>query len=431
MAKYLYMDGACGISGDMTVAALLDLGASREKLDLALASLKEGGFDYTVSQKASYSIAGCDFDVHLHHHTPQKEEGYQAAHTHEHTHEHSHEHNHEHHTHAHQEHAYHQAHEHRHLSDVMHIIDHATMSDNAKKLAKKTFEIVARAEAKAHGVPLEEVHFHEVGAWDSIADIVGACVLFDDLNIQNCVITALSEGQGSVLCQHGALPVPVPAVLNIAEQYKIALKQTPVDGEMVTPTGIALAAAFRTTDKLPAQYNILKSGIGLGKRDFGRANFLRALIIEEAVAVDQIYAFETNIDDSTPEELGFAMEKLFAEGAFDVHFEPCFMKKNRPAYILRGIAAANILEKIIETLFKHTSTIGVRYYPVDRTCMSRQMGHVFVSGEKIDVKKSTYKNIVRFKPEYESVKTAALKLQKDVRSVAEQAKEAALKESGL
>lgn len=409
MTKFLYLEGACGISGDMTVAALLDLGANRQKLDKVLKSLHLDGFDYHVSQKSSYSICGCDFDVHLHHPEHHHEEHY---HEHEHEYEHDHDHHHHH-------------HEHRHLSDVYAIIDRGEMTENARTLAKKIFKIVAEAEAKAHGCPVEEVHFHEVGAIDSIVDIVAAAVLLDDLQITNCIVCGLNEGQGFVTCQHGQLPVPVPAVLNIAEKHGITLRPTAANGEMVTPTGIAIAAAIRTTDKLPVSYKILKSGIGLGKRDFGHANFLRAMIIEDCTDDEQIYVVESNIDDSTPEELGYAMEKLLAAGAADVHFETCFMKKNRPAWILRVITAARLLPQIEDIIFRHTSTIGLRKYPVERSCMDRDVVKVSLPYGEVDVKKCQIADIIRFNPEYESVKAVAEKNGLHLRKVFEDARRSA------
>ena len=252
----LYIEGAAGISGDMTVGALLSLGASQERLKEVLDSLKLGDeFSYVISEKASYGIAGTDFDVilpHRHHH-----------------HEHGHHHHHHH-------------HEHRNLADVESIIDRGEMSDRARSLAKKAFRFVAEAEAKAHGKPLDEVHFHEVGAIDSIVDIVSAAVLFDDLGETECVVAGLTEGSGTVMCAHGELPVPVPAVLNIAAATGVPLRVSDVKGECVTPTGIALAAAFRTREALPAAYRVKGVGIGLGKRDYGRPASLRIMRIEAA-----------------------------------------------------------------------------------------------------------------------------------------------------
>lgn len=394
--KLLYLEGASGISGDMTVAALLDLGANREKLDAVLKSMNLEGFEYQVSRKSSYGIAGTDFDVILHDH-----------HHHEHEHEHGHH------------------HEHRNLDDVCAVIDRGTMTDGARELAKKIFRIVAEAESKAHGVPVSEVHFHEVGAIDSIVDIVSAAVLIDDLGIRECVVTGLAEGSGYVHCQHGDLPVPVPAVLNIAQAHGIALRTATANGEMVTPTGIAIAAALRTRDRLPAEYKVEKVGIGLGKRDFGRANILRAMILEETLDPEQMYVLETNIDDATGEALGLALEKLMAAGASDAHFLPCFMKKNRPAYLLRVIAAAPEIPALERILFESTTTIGMRKLPVDRTCMDREIRTVELPFGTVSVKRCTWNGVVRNYPEYESVRALAERTGKEFQLVFALAKQAA------
>lgn len=394
--KLLYLEGASGISGDMTVAALLDLGANREKLDAVLKSMNLEGFEYQVSRKSSYGIAGTDFDVILHDH-----------HHHEHEHEHGHH------------------HEHRNLDDVCAVIDRGTMTDGARELAKKIFRIVAEAESKAHGVPVSEVHFHEVGAIDSIVDIVSAAVLIDDLGIRECVVTGLAEGSGYVHCQHGDLPVPVPAVLNIAQAHGIALRTSAANGEMVTPTGIAIAAAIRTRDRLPAEYKIEKTGIGLGKRDFGRANILRAMILEETLDPEQMYVLETNIDDATGETLGLALEKLMAAGASDAHFLPCFMKKNRPAYLLRVIAAAPEIPALERIIFESTTTIGMRKLPVDRTCMDREIRTVELPFGTVSVKRCTWNGVVRNYPEYESVRALAARTGKEFQLVFALAKQAA------
>lgn len=394
--KLLYLEGASGISGDMTVAALLDLGANREKLDAVLKSMNLEGFEYQVSRKSSYGIAGTDFDVILHDH-----------HHHEHEHEHGHH------------------HEHRNLDDVCAVIDRGTMTDGARELAKKIFRIVAEAESKAHGVPVSEVHFHEVGAIDSIVDIVSAAVLIDDLGIRECVVTGLAEGSGYVHCQHGDLPVPVPAVLNIAQAHGIALRTSAANGEMVTPTGIAIAAALRTRDRLPAEYKVEKVGIGLGKRDFGRANILRAMILEETLDPEQMYVLETNIDDATGEALGLALEKLMAAGASDAHFLPCFMKKNRPAYLLRIIAAAPEIPALERIIFESTTTIGMRKLPVDRTCMDREIRTVELPFGTVSVKRCTWNGVVRNYPEYESVRALAERTGKEFQLVFALAKQAA------
>lgn len=391
----LYIEGSSGISGDMTVAALLDLGGSREKLDAVLKSMNLDGFDYEITRGSSYGIAGCCFNVALH----------EEHHAHHEPHGHS--------------------HGHRNLSAVYSVIDRGEMTERARELAKKIFLAVAEAEAQAHGVPLEQVHFHEVGAVDSIVDIVAAAVLADDLNITECVVCGLTEGQGTVHCQHGDLPVPVPAVLNIARTYGIALRPSPVNGEMVTPTGIAIAAALRTRRVLPSGCRIVKTGTGIGKRDFGHANILRVMLIEEETDPEQIYVLETNIDDASGETLGLAMDKLMAAGASDVHYIPCFMKKNRPAYILRVIAAASDVPSLERIVFETTTTIGMRKLPVDRTCMERESLEVALPYGKVQVKRCFWNGLIRNYPEYESVKALSERTGKDFQLVFAAAKLAA------
>ena len=425
--KYLCLDGSCGISGDMTVAALLDLGASRERLESAIHAMHLERMHCHIERGNSYSIAGMNFDVrvHTHHgeesadHVDAHEEGYV-----EHHHEHELGEGHHHHEHSH-EHGHH--HEHRHLAEVYHILEHAAghcaehnpaapaFSSNALDTAKKIFRIIAEAEAKAHGVAVEEVHFHEVGAIDSIVDIMAVAVLVDDLRekfgVEKCVVTGLNEGSGFVQTQHGMLPIPVPAVASIAEAAGIALHVTDTKGEMVTPTGIGVVAALRTSEKLPEQYKILKTGIGLGKRDFGRANFLRAQIIEDVEVRDagceNIFMIECNIDDQSPEELGLALEKIFESGARDVHYVPCYMKKNRPAVILRVLADEEMLPQIETAIFRHTTTVGLRRYPVSRTCMNRSFADIATPYGIVTVKKCELGDIVKYKPEFDSVKKVA------------------------
>ena len=419
--KYLYLDGSCGISGDMTVAALLGLGASREKMDAAIASLNLDGVHVHVDNSKSYSIAGLSFAVHVHDHDAD----------HVHTHEEGYVEHHHHHEHGHHH------HEHRHLSEVYEILDRAAnagaVTPRALETAKKIFRIIAEAEAKAHGVPVEEVHFHEVGAVDSIVDILAVAVLADDLGIENCIVTGLNEGSGFVETQHGQLPIPVPAVAHIAEAAGIALHITETKGEMVTPTGAGIVAALRTQEALPAGYKILKSGIGLGKRDFGRANFLRAQIIEDcasdkcgdatsgttgSAALDcNVFQIEANIDDSTPEELGFAMDKIFEAGARDVHFIPCYMKKNRMGTLLCALADSEHLAAIERAIFLHTSTVGVRHFPVERTCMARSTFEVGTEFGKVRVKKSVLGDIEKVKPEFDDLKALAEKAGVPIREI--------------
>lgn len=402
MPKTLYLDGKTGISGNMLVAALLDLGASREKLDRAIESLHIEGLHYHLERKNSYSVAGLSFQVFVHDHdadkTESREEHY-AEHAHDAHHESGHDHGHSHHEHSHE-------HVHRHPAEIFALIDRADTTPTARATAHKIFDIIAEAEAQAHGVPKESVHFHEVGAIDSIIDVLAIAVLADDLQISDCIVTELAEGSGEVRTQHGMLPVPVPAVLNIATAHEIALSRENVHGEMVTPTGIAAVAALRTSETLPQSYKVRKVGIGLGQRDFGKANFLRAAIIEPAARQGSIWILESNIDDSTPEELGVAMDQLFAAGALDASFIPCQMKKNRPGTLVKIVAAEENLAAIERALFENTTTIGIRKYPVERSVMQREQISVHTVFGEISVKKCTWQDLTRFYPECENVKQA-------------------------
>ena len=251
---------------------------------------------------------------------------------------------------------------------------------------------------------------------------MAASVLIDDLGITDCVVTGLTEGTGFVRCQHGELPVPVPAVLNIAQAYSIPLRTTAIAGEMVTPTGIAIAAALRTRSSLPGEYLVSKVGIGLGKRDFGRANLLRAMLIEEKSDPEQIYVVECNIDDSTGEAFGYAMEKLLENGAKDVHFLPCFMKKNRPAYLLRAIVTETLLPKIETIIFETTTTIGLRKFPVERTCMQRETVNLTLPFGTVRAKKCVWNDVERCYPEYESIRQLSESSGIDFHTVFTQAK---------
>ena len=277
----LIIDGTSGISGDMTVAALLDLGASEEHLREQLATLPVDGFSIAVTRVNKHGIDACDFDVQLaqelenHDHDMAWLYGNESAaeHGHHHCHEHEHDHDHEHdHHHAHH-------HHHRSLADVTAIIDGSQLSDGAKRRALAIFTALAAAEAKAHGKTPETVMFHEVGAVDSIVDVCSVAICLDDLGVENIVVESLSEGHGTIRCAHGLMPIPVPAVVNLCQAGNIALTPAPVTGELVTPTGAAIVAALRTSEHLPARYRIEAVGYGTGKRPYeGCSGTLRCLL---------------------------------------------------------------------------------------------------------------------------------------------------------
>ena len=309
MSNCLYLECNAGISGDMLAAALLDLGADKAVLAEALDSIPVHGFTYEISTVKKAGVACCDFNVILdaehenHDHDMEYLHGdghsHALMHTHEHYHEHEHEHSHEHchagddrheHEHHHHEamhdhghahnHEHHHHHEHRGMKEVVEIINSAKMTAGARALALKIFDIIAEAEAKAHAVAKNEVHFHEVGAVDSIVDVITIAVCADNLGITEVVVPKLCEGSGTVRCQHGILPVPVPAVANIMQAYGLKVEIMPIKGEFVTPTGAAAVAALQTSDKLPSEFAIKRIGLGAGKRTYERPSILRAMLIE-------------------------------------------------------------------------------------------------------------------------------------------------------
>ncbi|RHQ10566.1 nickel pincer cofactor biosynthesis protein LarC [Ruminococcus sp. AM50-15BH] len=455
MGKTLYLECYSGISGDMTVAALLDLGADRLVLDRVLKSLKVSGFETKISRVVKSGIDACDFDVvldkehenhdhdmeylHGHHH-----KGHENNHFYDHNHVHEdkaeHFHSHEH-NHAHGAGSAQDRHHHEHcgIKEITYIIEHSAMNENAKKIALRIFEILAEAESKAHNVPVDQVHFHEVGAVDSVVDIVSVAVCLDDLDVTEVIVPVLCEGRGTVRCQHGILPIPVPAVANIVNANHLYLKMTEIEGELVTPTGAAIVAAVKTKDKLPETFEIQKIGIGAGKRQYECPGILRAMIISQSAETDEakaqseefknpeignnpkaenqetkdtIIKMETNIDDCSGEVLGFVMERLMKAGARDVHYVPVFMKKNRPAWVLNVICKEEDIETLQNIIFEETTTIGIRYSRMERTILPRETRTLPTPWGEVLAKVCTLNGKEQLYPEYESV--AQLSREKEI-----------------
>ena len=406
MGKTLYLTCPAGISGDMTVAALLDLGADEEGLRKVLNGLSVDGFSVETKRVKKSAIDCMDFSVVLDHAHENHDHDMEYLHGHDHHHDHDHDHHHEHDHHHDHEHNHHHDHHHSHrgLAEIQTIISASSLSDRAKALAVRIFDILAEAESHAHGVPKEEVHFHEVGAVDSIVDILSVAYCIDDLDIDKVYIPALSEGEGTVRSQHGILQIPVPAVLDIVSTHKIPLEMMHVQGEFVTPTGAAIAAALRTTEELPKQFVIEKTGRGAGKRTYERPSILTAMLITPAEKKGgRIAVLETNVDDCTGEALGFLMEELFTYGARDVHYIPCFMKKNRPGYLVRVICDEERIPRMEELIFLHTTTIGIRRCMMDRTTLDRDAGVMMTPYGEVVTKEVTVDGRKRAYKEYESV----------------------------
>ena len=407
MSKTLYLECYSGISGDMTVAALLDLGADREVLKESLKSLPVGGFRTEITRVKKSGLDACDFSVILeqdnHDHDMEYLHGSEKSYTGHY--EHSHEVNHEHH-HGHK-HSHEHPHEHRGMKEITEIIQKSEMTVRAKKMAMRVFDILAQAESKAHGVPVEEVHFHEVGAVDSIVDIAAIAICMDNLDISNVIVPVLYEGTGFIRCQHGQIPVPVPAVTHIAETHKLKLKITDIQGELVTPTGAAVVAAFRTSDRLPEDFTMLKTGIGAGKRQYRCPGILRAMLIRETTDLqikDIIWKLETDMDDCGGEMMGHVMNLLMANGAREVHYTPIYTKKNRPAYTLTVICKESEREKLENLIFSETTTIGIRRVEMERTILQREIQKKDTPVGTAIVKACTLPDgNIRYYPEYENV----------------------------
>ena len=426
----LYLECNSGISGDMTVAALLDLGADRQVLLDALSSLPLTGYSIEIKDVYKSGIRACDFNVILDHDNHDHDMDYLHGHAHsmadEHDHTHSHNlsdeheqiHRHDHsmtvgdaHDHDTEEsqHMHHHHHDARNLNDITKIIQAGQLSSGAKDLALKIFQILAEAEAAVHGKTLEEIHFHEVGAVDSIVDIVAVAVCIDNLSPSGIVVSALTDGKGQIRCQHGLIPVPVPAVTAIAMQNDLTLNISDVEGELVTPTGAAIAAAVRTATTLPKDFRIRRIGFGAGKRDYATTGLLRAMLLQPLSkdTHDTILSLETNIDDCSGEALSYTMQQLLDAGALDAFCIPIYMKKNRPACLLKVLCNPEQRTEMESIIFRNTTTIGIRIQEMQRTKLPRKIFALETPWGMADVKCCTYGNDTYYYPENDSVSRLA------------------------
>ena len=436
--RELYLECYSGISGDMTVAALLDLGVPGEYLMKELEKLHLDGYEIKISKTKKNQITATDFDVVL-----NDEHGHEHAHTHvndedvKECHEHTSE---EHETHTH-------THVHNSYCEIREFILASELSDRVKKMILKIFQVIAEAEAQVHGTTVDEVHFHEVGAVDSIVDISAAAICLDYLGFDSIVTSEIWEGKGHIWCQHGRIPVPAPAVLAIFSKSQTRLHLSGVQGEMVTPTGAGIVAALSGENQLPDSFVIEKIGIGAGKKDFPHANVLRAMILntekekkalhehkhkheherehnheysheheyghthchEERgfhdVQTETVCVMETNVDDCSGEQLGYAREILLKAGALDVCCMPLYMKKGRPAYLFQIICRPADEEALKTILFRETTSIGFRRYEEERQKLDREMISVTLpDGNTIRIKKCMHHEVTYYYPEYEDVK---------------------------
>jgi len=402
--KTLYLDIFSGISGDMFIGALIDLGADARRLERELKKLKLGGYHLHVARKQKSGIAGVKFDVHL-------------TDAHEHHHGHHPDHSHDHH---HQGHDHHHHDENRTFEEIKKLIGRSKLSAWVKKKSVAVFQRLAEAEGKIHGLPPEKVQFHEVGAVDSIVDIVGACIALEMLGRPRVLAAPVVEGTGWVDCAHGHFPVPAPATLAILGARGIGVTQCDEPHELVTPTGAALLAEF-VENFGPMQSLVAgKIGFGLGTRDHQtRPNVLRAVLGKRSTLnpqpstaldweTDRVAVLETNLDDVSGEILGHFVETALTAGALDVFYTPIQMKKNRPGVLLTVLCAETDADKFSELILRETSAFGIRRTVAERRKLRREFtkiktlfGDVTVKIGRLDGK------LVQAAPEFESCKKLA------------------------
>jgi uncharacterized protein (TIGR00299 family) protein len=364
--KILYFDCFSGISGDMTLAALIDLGFPQENLRQELAKLGLGNYSLEIFQGSRGGISALGVEI---------KGGAREEH-------------------------------HRHFSDIRKMIERSSLELDVKEMSLGIFRRLAEAEAKVHGQKVEEVHFHEVGAVDSIVDIVGTAIAIHHFKPVQILSSELPMGRGFVQCQHGRLPLPAPATLEILKGYPI--KHVDVEGELVTPTGAAIVAVLSSGVSLLNSMKVGKIGYGMGKKEFpDRPNLLRLILGEaiETYQADRVAVLEANIDDMNPEFYDYLMERLFERGALDVSLSPLLMKKNRPGTLLRVIVEESNAEALSELILLESTTMGVRRHMVDRKKLPREVKEVETKYGRVRVKVS---GETRFQPEYEDCKRLAI-----------------------
>ena len=408
--KTLYLECGMGAAGDMLMAALLELIPDRQAFLDQMNGLGLPGIRVNAEPAVKCGISGTHMKITV---NGQAEESFDA-HGHEHEHEHEHEHGHDHaHEHEH-EHEHDHGHEHGHhhhatVADIDGIIDGLDVSDRVKADARAVYALIAEAESRVHGRPVQEIHFHEVGTLDAVADVVGVCLLMERIGAERIVASPVHVGSGHVHCMHGILPVPAPATALILEG--IPTYGGRVQGELCTPTGAALLKHFvsRFGDRPVMAAKAI--GYGMGKKDFEQANCLRAFLGESESEREEITRLECNLDDMTGEEIGFAMEQLFRAGARDVYTQSIGMKKSRPAVLLSVICLPEEADRLAAVMMKHTSTLGIRRQDMSRYVLNRSVETVNTAYGPVRVKTASGMGVRRSKAEYDDLAALAEKNQ--------------------
>ena len=404
--RTIYLDCSMGAAGDMLMAALLELLPEKDTFLQKMQSLGLPGLEISAVPSVKCGITGTHMRVLIH----GEEEG------------HPHEHAVEEHAHSHADapeaaHAHVHVHPHHHtdLNELTHRISHLNVSEAVRSDILAVYQSIADAESRVHGVPVEQIHFHEVGSLDALADVTGVCLLMELLAPEQVLASPVHVGSGQVRCAHGILPVPAPATALLLEG--IPIYGGSIRSELCTPTGAALLRRFVTRFGPLPPMRVEKTGYGMGTKDFEAANCVRAMLGQTEESAGHILELACNLDDMTPEAVGFAMEQLFAAGALDVYTTPIGMKKNRPGVLLTCMCREDDREAMLRTLFRHTSTLGVRVSVCDRYTLSRRQYAVQTPDGEIRVKESSGWGVLRRKAEFEDLARIARQTGKSIAEV--------------
>ena len=415
--KTLYLECGMGAAGDMLTAALLELLPDRDAFLAEMNALGLPGIHVETEEMVKCGITGTHMKVtvngkeevsedvpdhihehdHEHHHNDEHGHDHHHDHEYEHTHGHDHDHDHEH------------SHDHHHasVSDIYGIIDSLAVSDHVRTDAKAVYQLIAEAESRVHGHPVDQIHFHEVGTMDAVADVVAVCMLMEKIGAEQILASPVHVGSGYVRCMHGVLPVPAPATALILEG--IPTYGGAVRGELCTPTGAALLKHFADSFGDRPVMVTTAIGYGMGKKDFERANCVRAFLGECSDPLERIVKLECNLDDMTGEEIGFAMERLFAAGARDVYTQGIGMKKSRPGVMLNVICAPDDADRLAAEIMKHTTTLGIRRQGMDRYFLRRHIETAETTYGPVRVKKASGMGVEKSKAEYDDLAALAVR----------------------
>ena len=422
--KTLYLECSMGAAGDMLTAALLELLENRQSFLDKMNSLGLPGVRIDTEASVKCGITGTHMKVSVHggeeesadaaDHPHDSPEGHAHDHEHDHDHEHSHDHDHEHHhehehEHPHEDGQYsphgHEHHHHSSPSDIAALISRLDVSEKVRTDALAVYALIADAESKVHGRPVSDIHFHEVGTMDAVADVIGVCLLMETIAPEQIIVSPVHTGSGYVRCAHGILPVPAPATALLLQGIPSYGGQ--VKGELCTPTGAALLKHFATRFGDRPVMTVKAIGYGMGKKDFERANCVRAFLGESEGKTETAVKLECNLDDMTGEDIGYAMEQLFAAGALDVYTQAIGMKKNRPGVLLTVICATAEADRLAEVMMKHTTTLGIRRQDLTRYVLNRKMEEIDTAYGKVRIKRAWGMGVTKEKAEYDDLSALA------------------------